>query len=64
MLGILLVMVGLPGLVLPVIPGVPFIAGGMVLILGTRHRWVQQSRQWLVEKGVLKPKADSSDTAG
>lgn len=53
--GILLIAVGIPGLVLPVIPGIPMIAGGLVLILGSDHHLVQRAHKWLVDRGWMKP---------
>ncbi len=53
--GILLIAIGIPGLVLPVIPGIPLIAGGLVLILGSDHHLVQRTHKWLVDRGWLKP---------
>lgn len=53
-LGVVLIAVGVPGLVLPVIPGIAFIAGGLALILGPDHHWVRRGRAWLERKGLLK----------
>jgi uncharacterized protein YqgC (DUF456 family) len=54
--GLALVVLGVAGCLLPIIPGIPFIAAGMA-ILGTDHALVRRSRGWLEKKGFLKPQA-------
>jgi len=57
--GFTLIWVGVAGLVVPVIPGIPLIAAG-VGVLGSDHDFVRLWRGRLVKKGVLKaekPKA-------
>jgi uncharacterized protein YqgC (DUF456 family) len=51
--GIALLVAGIAGLVLPIVPGVALIAAG-VTILGTDHALVRSSRGWLEKKGILK----------
>lgn len=47
--GVALVLVGLAGLVLPVIPGIALIAAG-VAVLGADHALVRPLRSWLVTR--------------
>lgn len=46
---------GIAALVLPVLPGVPLLFAGLVL-LSTNYRWAQQCLHWL--KGRLRKFAD------
>ena len=51
--GFALISVGLAGLLVPVIPGIPLIAAG-VGVLGSEHSFVRRWRIRLEEKGLLK----------
>jgi uncharacterized protein YqgC (DUF456 family) len=51
--GIGLVAIGVLGLLLPVLPGIPIIVAGVAL-LGTRHPAVRSARVWLRKKGLWK----------
>jgi uncharacterized membrane protein YbaN (DUF454 family) len=44
--GIGLLIVGVIGLILPIIPGIPILIAG-VAVLGTDHAIVQRGRKWL-----------------
>jgi uncharacterized protein len=55
-----LVALGVVGCLLPIIPGIPFLAAG-VAVLGTDHVLVRRSRAWLEGKGIMKrPQRDDS----
>ena len=54
--GLGLVALGIAGVLLPIIPGIPLIAAG-VAVLGTDHAFVRRSRAWMEKKGILKPPA-------
>lgn len=58
---IALVVLGIAGTLLPVIPGIALIGAG-IAILGKNHRLVRRGRRWLERKGILKPEEDSSAT--
>ena len=51
--GFVLISVGVTGLLVPIIPGIPLIAAG-VGVLGSDHSFVRRWRTKLEEKGVLK----------
>jgi uncharacterized protein YqgC (DUF456 family) len=64
-IGVSLLILGVIGSLLPVIPGFVFFAAG-VAVLGTDHvivrrfhPYVLRARAWLVRRGILKPKASS-----
>ena len=40
MAGLILVAVGLVGLLLPIVPGIPLLIAGVALV-GTNHRWIR-----------------------
>jgi uncharacterized membrane protein YbaN (DUF454 family) len=44
--GVSLLVVGVIGCILPVMPGIPFLVAG-VAVLGTDHAIVRRGRQWL-----------------
>jgi len=66
--GIALLIVGLLGLLLPVMPGIPFLVAA-VAVLGMDHAivrwgrqrldsdrpWIRRLRTWLERRGILKP---------
>ena len=52
--GLALVVAGVAGCLLPIIPGIPLIVAG-VAILGTDHALVRRSRGWLEKRRFLKP---------
>jgi uncharacterized protein YqgC (DUF456 family) len=58
--GVALIVIGIAGCLLPLMPGIPFILAG-VAVLGTDHALVRSVHGWLQRKGILKgmPKADS-----
>jgi uncharacterized membrane protein YbaN (DUF454 family) len=58
--GWMLVCVGVLGIVLPVIPGVPLLIAGLV-ILSARYRWASDCLQW-VKQQARKVAASSSAT--
>ena len=51
--GFALISVGVTGLVVPFIPGIPLIAAG-VGVLGSEHSFVRHWRSKLEERGLLK----------
>jgi uncharacterized protein len=51
--GVLLIVAGLVGLVLPIIPGIPMLVAG-VLTLGTDHPWVRPITARLRRHGILQ----------
>lgn len=53
--GLALVIVGIAGCLLPLLPGIPLILAGAAL-LGTDHALVRRTRGWLEKKGFLKTK--------
>ena len=62
-LGVGLLILGVIGTVLPVMPGFVFFAAG-IAVLGTDHAivrrilpYVQRVRAWLERRGVLKPRS-------
>ena len=55
--GWLLITLGLLGIVLPVIPGIPLLIAGLVL-LSTQYRWAQASVVWMKARfRKTRPKA-------
>jgi uncharacterized membrane protein YbaN (DUF454 family) len=66
--GVGLLIVGVIGCLLPIMPGIPFLVGG-VAVLGTDHAIVRRGKQWLhsdhpvmrrvrgwlERRGILKP---------
>jgi len=61
-LGVGLLILGVIGSLLPVVPGIVFFAAG-IAVLGTDHvivrrfhPYVQRVREWLVRRGILKPR--------
>ena len=64
-LGVGLLILGVIGSLLPVVPGFVFFAAG-IAVLGTDHvivrrmrPYVYRVRAWLEHRGILKPKASS-----
>ena len=51
---IALILGGVAGIVLPIIPGIPMIAAGAAM-LGRDHPLIRPCRTWLQSKGILKP---------
>ena len=51
---IALILGGVAGIVLPIIPGIPMIAAG-VAMLGRDHPLIRSCQTWLQSKGILKP---------
>ena len=49
--GAALVAVGLVGLVLPIIPGIPLLVAGLA-ILGVQHPWLRPVYNWLERWGI------------
>jgi uncharacterized membrane protein YbaN (DUF454 family) len=60
--GILLIVVGLLGLVLPVIPGVPLLLAGVAL-LGQDHPLVRPALAWLRRRREAWRRVQSEQTA-
>jgi uncharacterized protein YqgC (DUF456 family) len=60
-----LVCAGVLGLVLPVIPGVPLLLGGLV-VLSARYRWAAVGLRWVKRKArqVAARAARAKDTVG
>ena len=60
--GVALIVIGIIGCLLPVMPGIPFIMAG-VAVLGTDHVLVRSTHRWLRKKGILKSESggDSSE---
>jgi uncharacterized protein YqgC (DUF456 family) len=61
-LGVGLLILGVIGTLLPVVPGFVFFAAG-IAVLGTDHAivrrllpYVHRVRDWLVRRGILKPR--------
>ena len=53
--GIGLIVIGLPGLVLPILPGIPLIVAGLIM-LEVDHPWVHAARNWFATRGAGKRK--------
>jgi hypothetical protein len=51
--GFLLIAVGLIGVPIPIVPGLPLIAAGVAL-LGCEHPLIRSCRTWLQKQGWLK----------
>ena len=63
--GVVLLILGVIGSLLPIVPGFVFFAAG-IAVLGTDHaiirrfqRYVLRGRAWLERRGILKPKVTS-----
>lgn len=54
--GVALIVVGIVGCLLPIMPGIPFLIAGAA-VLGTDHVLVRSTHQWLRRKGILKADA-------
>jgi uncharacterized protein YqgC (DUF456 family) len=64
-IGVALLILGVIGSLLPIVPGFVFFAAG-IAVLGTDHAilrrfqpYVLRGRVWLEKRGILKPKATS-----
>ena len=57
--GVGLIALGVPGLVLPILPGVPLILAGLIM-LEVDHPWVHAGRDWLAARGIGKSKPTAS----
>jgi uncharacterized protein YqgC (DUF456 family) len=64
-IGVALLILGVIGTLLPIVPGFVFFAAG-IAVLGTDHAivrrfqpYVLRGRAWLERRGILKPKASS-----
>ena len=57
--GVGLIAIGVPGLVLPILPGIPLILAGLIM-LEVNHPWVHASKAWLEARGLKgrKPAED------
>lgn len=53
--GVGLIALGVPGLVLPILPGIPMILAGLIM-LEVDHPWVHATRDWLAERSTGKRK--------
>lgn len=53
--GVGLIAIGVPGLVLPILPGIPLILAGLVM-LEVNHPVVNRFREWLGARGIGKHK--------
>jgi uncharacterized protein YqgC (DUF456 family) len=60
--GIALLVAGILGCLLPIIPGIPLLAAG-VAVLGGNHPIVRSGRGWLIRKGLWKEAAKPDDAA-
>jgi len=60
--GVALIVIGIVGCLLPVMPGIPFLLAGAA-VLGTDHVLVRKTYGWLRRKGLLKSevKPDSGE---
>lgn len=60
-----LVCAGVIGLILPIIPGVPLLLGGLV-VLSARYRWAAVGVRWLKRKvrRIANRRARSKETVG
>jgi uncharacterized protein YqgC (DUF456 family) len=63
--GVVLLILGVIGSLLPIVPGFVFFAAG-IAVLGTDHAiirrfqpYVLRGRAWLERRGILKPKVTS-----
>ena len=63
--GVVLLILGVIGSLLPIVPGFVFFAAG-IAVLGTDHAivrrfqpYVLRGRAWLEKRGILKPKVTS-----
>lgn len=64
-IGVALLILGVIGTLLPVVPGFVFFGAG-IAVLGTNHAivrrfqpYVLRARAWMVRRGILKPKPTS-----
>ena len=55
-----MIAIGLPGLVLPIIPGIPLILAGLIM-LEVNHPLIHASRDWLEARGIGKRKPPASE---
>jgi uncharacterized protein YqgC (DUF456 family) len=53
--GVGLIVLGVPGLVLPILPGIPLILAGLIM-LEINHPLVHACRDWLEARGIGKKK--------
>ena len=53
--GVVLIAIGVPGLLLPVLPGIPLILAGLIM-LEVDHPIVNRFRNWLEARGIGKQK--------
>ena len=51
--GMILIVIGLAGVLLPIVPGVPLLLAGAA-ILGPKHAVVRYGRRWLRKLGLFK----------
>jgi len=51
--GVALIVIGIVGCLLPIMPGIPFLLAGAA-VLGTDHVLVRKAYGWLRRKGLLK----------
>jgi uncharacterized protein YqgC (DUF456 family) len=58
--GVGLVAIGLLGLLLPFLPGIPLILAGLIM-LEINHPLVHACRDWLQARGIGKPKPPASE---
>lgn len=59
-----LVCAGILGIILPVIPGVPLLLGGL-LVLSARYRWAAMSLHWVKRKASqLASRKKQKETVG
>jgi uncharacterized protein len=60
--GVALIVIGIAGCLLPILPGIPFLLAG-VAVLGTDHVLVRSAHGWLRRKGLIKkePEPDPAE---
>ena len=58
--GMTLIGVGLLGIVLPFIPGIPLVLAGAAM-LGGNHPLVRAGREWLQDRGILKKERNGNE---
>ena len=58
--GMALIGVGLLGIALPVIPGIPLVLAGAAM-LGSNHPLVRAGREWLQDRGILKKERNGNE---
>jgi uncharacterized membrane protein YbaN (DUF454 family) len=59
--GVGLLVVGVLGCLLPVMPGIPFLVAGAGL-LGANHPLIRRSRAWMERKGWRHPDVPPDDS--